>query len=384
MPQTLNIACICADLLPERQGGAEVHAVEVIKLLSLKHKITVFVGRDTTVTTLFNQNVTVVPINYPRIPNFVGLSYILFGYPKILAYINSQTVKPNLIWAKQSFPQAVIAARLKKVLKIPLYITAQNPRLLHDELVVSDILKPFQHVLASLLDFLIVWAYKQADTVAVVSKYSGKLAKIYRARHVVVIPNGISPGKFKLKRQKPVVFTLVTTSSLIPRNGIDTLIAAMKYLPPEESCELLIAGDGPLFQSLKNQAKKLKIGGWIKFLGRVPNTKIPDLVSSAHLFVRPSRWEGFGISFLEAMASGVPVIATPVGGIPDFITHRETGFLVKPNQPEELATAIMTLRKDRDLYSHLVKNGLELSRKKYAWPVIVKQIENEMLRLVDK
>ncbi|MCL4390425.1 MAG: glycosyltransferase family 4 protein [Patescibacteria group bacterium] len=168
---------------------------------------------------------------------------------------------------------------------------------------------------------------------------------------------------------------IITTSSLIPRNGIDVLINACKLLAI--SYQLVIAGDGPERAKLEKLAADMPV----KFLGRVPNNLVPSLLVTSHLFVRPSRFEGFGSSFIEAMAAGLPVIGTPVGGIVDFLKDGQTGLLVPPDDPPALAAAITRLTKDKKLAKKLSEDGRELVEKKYRWDKIADHVYLEMKKL---
>ena len=287
--------------------------------------------------------------------------------------------KYDLIWAKQSYPQAPLATLISKITKLPLYITSQNPNLLKEELVMrGTLLKPFQSLFASMLEPLIKWSYRNSSVVAAVSKYSASLAQDFGAKKIIIIPNGINVERFKnlkKKEKSKKEFVIVTTSSLIPRNGIDTLIDAVALLPRSESWKVVIAGDGPERERLRLLIEKHHLQNKVKLVGRIENRKIPELLSSADLFVRPSRHEGFGVSMLEAMAAGVPVIATPVGGIPDFIKQETTGLLVDPEKPEQLAESIGRLMQDNNLYKSLQKYALNLVTKKYNWENITDEVE---------
>lgn len=378
----MNIAVIAADLFPDKLGGAEKHVVEVVKRLSKKHKILMFVGPDTSVAEEFSRSVQIIPVNYPKIPNFYGLAYILCGFPQVSQYLRKEKVE--VLWAKQSFPQAPLAALLKKRFNIPLYTTVQNPMLHKEELVLKGrLLKPFHVLFTWFLTPIIKWSLSRSNIVAAVSKYSEGLANKMGARKVVIIPNGIDPKRFNiLKKSDKKLFKIVTTSSLIPRNGIDTLIKAVALLSKEINWELQIAGEGPEEEKLQKLVNKFNLSGKVKFLGRVETNKIPQLLSQAEIFVRPSRWEGFGVSFVEAMAARIPVIATPVGGITDFIVHEKTGLLVSPNNPQELAKAIIYLWEDKNLYKKLQKQGQNLAIKKYNWDKISNEVEKQFIKLI--
>ncbi len=371
----MNIACIAADLIPDRLGGAEVHAVEIIRRLAKNHHITVFVGPRDIVKDIFPENVTVVPISYPHIPNLYGICYILWGYEQIKQYLIRHPA--DILWAKQCFPQAIVAALLKQSLDLPLYITAQNPNLMTEELVIKgSFLQSFQSLFAKLINQGIAWSFRQADCVAAVSSYSKKAAIKFGAKNAIVIPNGYDDKiMHPANTTKSNCFTIITTSSLIPRNGIDTLIKAISLLPELKPWQLIIAGDGPELPKLKSLASDVQN---IKFLGRVSNTEIPSLLQNADLFIRPSRWEGFGVSFIEAMACGVPVIATPVGGIPDFLIPDKTGLSVPVDNVTALTHAIQKLMNNNPLREYLVKNAQAFVESRYKWDTIASQVESTM------
>lgn len=412
-PKALSIACIAADLQPGALGGAEVAAVETIKRLSQKHQLRVFVGNDTKIRSLLPQNVTVISVHYPRIPNLMGLAYVLFGVPQIAWHLSRK--RCDLIWAKQEYPQAVVGAIIKKMFKKPLYATIQNPRMHEEELVLTGGGSFLKKLMPKLLTPLLSWSYAQADVLAAVSTYSATEAKKMGGKRVVVIPNGVDVKEFGVRSSESGVrsqesgargegfgvwgsesnghkdehkrktlkntLTIVSTSSLIPRNGMDTLIAVVALLPKNLKWRLIIAGEGPERAKLKQQISNLKVAKQVALLGRVENNRIPELLSQADLFVRPSRFEGFGVAFIEAMAAGVPVIATPVGGIPDFIIHQETGLLVEPDDPASLANAIELIAVDQALSIKLTTRASKLIKERYQWDVIVAKVESEMEKL---
>ncbi len=168
---------------------------------------------------------------------------------------------------------------------------------------------------------------------------------------------------------------ITTTSSLIPRNGLDTLIQACKLL--DIDWRLTIAGDGPEKERLKKLAANLPV----KFLGRVENTKIPQLLKKHDLFIRPSRFEGFGSSFIEAMAAGLPIIGTPVGGIVDFLTDNKTGFLVPVDNPTALAKKIEYVNSHPEIAKAVAKRGQDFVVRNYSWDKIAKEVFDQFRQL---
>jgi glycosyltransferase involved in cell wall biosynthesis len=118
------------------------------------------------------------------------------------------------------------------------------------------------------------------------------------------------------------------------------------------------------------------------FAGHRGHDEVPGILQSSDIFVRPSLSEGLGNSFLEAMAAGLPVIGTPVGGIPDFLTDGETGVFCKVRDPESIATTVRRIREEPGLKEKLVANGTSMVRERYGWDGIARRI-GEMLSKLD-
>lgn len=164
------------------------------------------------------------------------------------------------------------------------------------------------------------------------------------ARRVVVIPNGIDPGRFP--RATRTARTLVTTvANLRPGKGHEVLLRAIARLAPgRPALRLQVAGDGPLRARLEADARALGIGDRVSWLGYEDD--VPRLLRGSGVFVLPSRMEAFPNSVMEAMATGLPVIATAVGGIPELVTDGRDGVLVPPDDDEALAGALARVLDD--------------------------------------
>ncbi len=129
---------------------------------------------------------------------------------------------------------------------------------------------------------------------------------------------------------------------LVPRKGVEHLLSAWKDVSPEfPDARLVLLGDGPLQDSLVALAERLGIGGTVRFEGRVDG--VPDRLRSADIFVLPSLQEGMPNSLLEAMASGLPAIATRIGGVVDLVEDGVDGRLVEPASRGALAAALREL-----------------------------------------
>ncbi len=374
---SIKVAIICADLNPNDLGGAEVHIVEIVRELSKKdYEIHLFVGNDDSAKSLFSDKVFVHAVKYWKIKNLNSIFFSRAVYKEVL----NCGIKFDIIHAKQVYPQAIVAAKLKKKLGIPLYVTVQNPFAYKEEMVLKGIWGLiFSHGLWA-LELQIRNALKVADICACVSSYSLEGAKKMGAKKCVLVPNGIDLEKFRLYEGERNKFEITTTSTLIPRNGIDLLIEAMPaVLLKFPEAKLKIAGEGPMEQSLKARIKDLKIEENVEFLGTLRHEAIPELVKKSHVFVRPSRFEGFGVSFIEAMALGTPVITCPVGGIVDFLTNGETGFLVPSENVAELSNAIIRVFEKPEEMKIITANARKLVEERYDWQNIAKSVEEAYL-----
>ncbi len=227
--------------------------------------------------------------------------------------------------------------------------------------------------------------FSKADTIQAISNYLADWARdMGYEGGVEVIPNGVDINKFSgetAEMEENVI--LITTSRLVPKNGISDIIESLRFLP--ERVKLKIIGSGPLLRKLNKQVGRNKLESRVKFLGQMDHLEMISHLRASHIFVRPSLSEGMGNSFIEAMAVGLPIIATPVGGIPDFLSdpdkspHRApTGLFVPINDPKALANKIDRLIKSDRLRETLITNGKRLAKEKYDWNLIADQMKGKV------
>lgn len=175
---------------------------------------------------------------------------------------------------------------------------------------------------------------------------------------IIIIPNGIDCAFYVGQRDERVSGRIVVLARLEEPKGVRYAIEAMKYVllrAPE--ARLVIAGDGSLHSSLEALAGECGVSHAVSFLGRVEPHFVPAVLRSGSCFVCPSVAEGFGIGILEAMAAGMPVVATEVGGIPDIITDGISGVLVPPRDPRALAAGILRVFYEQGLHERLIASG---------------------------
>jgi glycosyltransferase involved in cell wall biosynthesis len=163
---------------------------------------------------------------------------------------------------------------------------------------------------------------------------------------------------------------LVVTRNLEAIYDIPTAIRAFARIRTAfPRARLTVAGTGPERSACERLAAELGLGASVSFPGRIDNDRIAALYASADAMLNPSTVDNMPISILEAFASGVPVVSTNVGGIPDMAVDGETALLVRAHDAEAMAAAALSALGDRALASRLVANGIESARR-YDWNVV--------------
>jgi starch synthase len=163
--------------------------------------------------------------------------------------------------------------------------------------------------------------------------------------------------------------------SLQPYKGLDDLAAALDDVKAD--CHLVIAGDGPERARLKRAFEDRAT-----FLGAVPYEQIPAFYHQIDTLVLPSHTEGLPRVVLEAQATATPLITTRVGGLPEVVENGETGLLVDPRSPEQLATAIGELSSDAALRTRLGENGRRAVIESYSWETMYERYERYLRRVL--
>jgi glycosyltransferase involved in cell wall biosynthesis len=165
---------------------------------------------------------------------------------------------------------------------------------------------------------------------------------------------------------------ILFVGQLIDRKGVDVLLDALAGLSLDFRLE--VVGDGPRRAALAEQARRLGIAGRITFHGMVPQESLPDFYRRADLFVGPSREEPLGLVFLEAAATGCPIVATRAGGIPEILTDGDTALLVPPDDPAALRAAIGRALTDLPLRRRLIDGALSVAH----WNSLAQSIEHTL------
>jgi glycosyltransferase involved in cell wall biosynthesis len=201
---------------------------------------------------------------------------------------------------------------------------------------------------------------------------------------IVVIPNGIDLARvaddvldrrahgFGLPGSGPVVGTIGRLSQ--KKGQKDLLAAAGMVLSRLPEARFVLVGDGPLAGELQRQARELGIEDKVRFLGPVADGA--RLLGSMDVFVLPSHIEGMSNGLIEAMAAGLPIVATDAGGNAEVVADGQTGFIVPPQNPFCLAEAILTLCKDPERARAMGAAGRVRARERFTADLMVRRLED--------
>ncbi|MFF0424539.1 glycosyltransferase family 4 protein [Streptomyces sp. NPDC004520] len=178
---------------------------------------------------------------------------------------------------------------------------------------------------------------------------------------------------------RPVV---VCVSRLVPRKGQDTLIRAMPaILRRVPDAVLLVVGGGPYEKDLHRLAAETGVAGSVRFTGAVPWSELPAHYGAGDVFAMPCRTrrggldvEGLGIVYLEASATGLPVVAGDSGGAPDAVLDGETGWVVRGGSAEETADRVATLLLDPELRARMGERGRAWVEEKWRWDLLAERL----------
>jgi len=234
----------------------------------------------------------------------------------------------------------------------------------------------------------------KSDIVAVLSRFTGeKLQRVYKipTEKITIIPGGVDLKRFypaanktkirqrlNIPEEKMILFTV---RNLVPRMGLENLIYAVKdVVKTVPDVYLVLGGKGALKETLISLTEELGIENYVKFVGFIPEAELPDYYRMADIFILPTlELEGFGLITLEALASGIPVLGTPVGGTVEILSKFNSKYLFKDTEPESMAELIIKTRQEfksnRELWQEVSSQCRLFVEEKYSWERNVKSLE---------
>ena len=230
------------------------------------------------------------------------------------------------------------------------------------------------------------WLWPLAHHILCNSRYvRDLLVSAYRvpSNRVTVVPNGVDSEFFgPPARERPSgPLRLLTVARLVPDKDHDTLLMAFARIASRHpEAELWLVGDGPRRQALEHKAGDLALNGRVRFFSGQPDLRA--FYHRAHLFVLSSVAEALPNVILEAMAAGLPIVATRVGGIPEVVVEKSTGLLVEPGDVTGLAAALDYLLKNSEIRESMGQHGRERVMQQYSLTAMVKGHEEVWTRLL--
>ena len=231
---------------------------------------------------------------------------------------------------------------------------------------------------------------RRADSCTVNSRAMRRELQQIAGVDPVVIPMGVDVARFaycapELRHpehgdsQGP---RILFVGRLVEKKGVKYLIQAMpRVLSDRPGAKLTIVGDGPDLAELRSLVDQLQLTPWVTFAGAVPNEKLGEYYRNNDIFVAPSildragDTEALGVVILEAAASGTPIVATNVGGIPDIISDGVTGLLAEEANPDQLAAAILRIASDPKLGQRLALNARRLVEQEFSWDSVIDRFD---------
>ena len=268
--------------------------------------------------------------------------------------------RPDLVHIHSGFPTGPLGYWLKVALGIPYIMTLHGgevPGFLPEEVgTLQKILAPATWV---------VW--NAAESVIAVSDGLRDLSlQAIPSVDIQVIPNGVDCRYFSPTptcRESDGPFRMLFVGRVVRQKGLSYLLNALGNMKAHGAANwhLRIVGDGPMRPHLEAEAAQRDIADLVEFTGWLPFEQIPDEMRSADLFVLPSIVEGMPLVLLQAMACGLPVIATEVSGSVDLVQQGRNGVLVPAKDPAALAEALTALLDDRSLCSQMGARSREIA-----------------------
>ena len=300
--------------------------------------------------------------------NFIPKHQLMFDiFDKRMEKLYKEVVKKegkvDVIHAQSSLWGGISAAYVAKKYNIPLVITEHSS------------VKRGQYVRESYYK-RIVNSYKSADAIiAVGNGLKKEIEELTNRKDIKVIGNLVDLSLFNIRniKRENDEFIFFSVAFLEGEKGLDTLIKAFSMRFNNEKVRLVIGGDGSQRQWLEGIAKNEGIENQVTFTGALSREEVAEWMNKCDAFVLPSRYETFGVVYIEALASGKPVIGTFNGGAEDIVT-KDVGILVNIDNIKELSDAMDYIRKNNKEYQH--DKLRKYCTEKFSANVIIKKIIN--------
>ncbi|MGU8699662.1 glycosyltransferase [Clostridium perfringens] len=310
-------------------------------------------------------------VKIPKTSEVIVANKVRYGIEDLYNKYIKNSVKIDVIHAHSFIWAGYAGVSLSKKFNIPIMVTEHYTG--YSRNIFSDNEKK-----------LISYSMNNCDKCISVSSGLKNDMTRYTSNIIKVIPNMVDTKLFKFDSSKKYVnnkFLFVSVCYLMKKKGIDVLLKAFKLAFEEcDDVELRIGGDGEERENLELLAKKLGIESKVKFVGALERNEVVNLMSESQFFVLPSRFETFGVVYIEALALGKPVIATKTDAIVDIIDE-SNGLIVEKENIEQLKKALIYIKNNYNQYK-----SSEISSKcikNFSTYEVSKKIEKELINIIN-
>lgn len=356
----MKIALVVHFFPPKYLSGTEIATLNIAKNLAQRgHEVHVITWLDAGFPRDGRQDGFYVHRVFGK--NIRYLTPVLFWF-KILLCLRS--IHPDIVHI-QNIRLGIPAFFSKKFFNTPYVIYARGSENIHH--------------LSFFHSYMLKLTVSNANKVLVLTQdMKDNLKSIYNG-DIVVIPNGIDLNLFNnLSKHETLEVTtksIIFIGRLLPIKGLEYLLRAMEIIHHQNNNILLIlVGDGTQRKFLEGMIKELLLEKVVIFKGTIQNTEVPHQLSQADVFVLPSLSEGFPNVILEAMAAGLPIVATNVGGLAEIIKDKENGYLVEPKNPEQLAQKLLLILENPEIQKNMSYMNIQKA-KEYSWESVACDLE---------
>lgn len=376
----MNFLIVSTDF-PPKTGGISTYSKELATALTKRGQVTVL-APGTNNSGVLDYASAFQLIRTPAVPLLRNLAFLIY-LPLLIRRYRIDVVI-HTVWLT-----ALISHLFYRFIPTPYFVSVYGSEILDD-------VRTWRRRLKGYLRPWRLIALKKARGLFPISRFSAKIlsSQGIAKKRIYICPCGVDPQRFKIAnmhQRKSEIKKLLTVARLDLHKGHDFVLKAISILNKEGfTLHYLIVGQGEEEIRLKKIVKTLGLERQVKFAGFVPDRELPEIYAGSDIFVMASRQipgrldliEGFGISFLEASASGLPVVAGNSGGVSDAVRDGETGLLVIPDEAEDIARALKLLLMDDDFTRQLGENGRKWVETQMSWDCVAERMHGTIQRLM--
>jgi len=373
--------CLVTHFFPPHIGGIEKVSYEQSKRLTeAGYEIDVLTSKTKGQNKHPAKGIRVFTYPSLKVPESFGVPYPILtvdAYKKFAQVIKNC----DLVHAHgHVYMSSYLAGKIAKKYKKPFIVTQHNTFIdykswlntlehLNDEIIGKAVLKCADRIFTVSKETMKYVLRLGADKAKTSVMYNGVDTNFFHSAK-----KGDSRKKLGLPQNRKIIFSV---RRLVYKNGLDTLIESA-HLVARDNPDILfvVAGKGPSRKLIEDSIKELGIEDNIKLTGFVPDELLPVYYNAADYFVLPSAsGEGLPLVLFEAMACGLPVIATRVGGTPEIINHMKNGVIVPPRNPKAIAEVLSKLLAKEKLGKKIGEEAKKKIQKRFSWEENVRQLK---------